>query len=100
MGRQPMAKQKVTVAGGPYMACMDSIPSHAMQHTNGQLALVVHYRETLKPPPHQALSGACFSCLLAHDFRPCLVLHRTMQHGSTCSSVQQKKKKKNVLCYA
>ncbi len=32
------------------MACMDSIPSHAMQHTNGQLALVVHYRETPKPP--------------------------------------------------
>jgi len=38
--------------------------------------------------PHRALSGACFSCLLAHVFQPCLVLHRTMQHGSTCSSVQ------------
>jgi hypothetical protein len=42
------------------------------------------------PHPHRALPAACFSCLLAHVFRPCLVLHRTMQHGSTCSSVQQK----------
>ncbi len=46
-------------------------------------------RETLNTP-HRALSGACFSCLLAHVSWPCLVLHRTMQHGSTCSSVQQK----------
>jgi hypothetical protein len=30
-----------------------------------------------------ALSGACFSCLLAHVFRPCMVLHRNRQHGST-----------------
>ncbi len=26
-----------------------------------------------------------FFCLLAYVFRPCMVLHKTMQHGSTCS---------------
>jgi hypothetical protein len=47
--------------------------------------------EMLNTCCHQALSGACFSCLLAHVFRPCMVLHWTTEHGSTCSSVQQKK---------
>jgi hypothetical protein len=28
------------------------------------------------PPPHRALSGACFPYLLAHVFRPCMVLHK------------------------
>jgi hypothetical protein len=32
--------------------------------------------------PVKLLCGACFSCLLAHVF--------LVQHGSTCSSVQQK----------
>ncbi len=41
--------------------------------------------------PIELCLGACFfvwailflfSCLLAHDFRPCMVLHKTMQHGS------------------
>jgi hypothetical protein len=41
--------------------------------------------KTLNTPPHRALSGACFSCLLSHVFLPCLLSHRTMQHGSTCS---------------
>ncbi len=41
---------------------------------------------TLPPPtpPHRALSGTCFPCLLEHVFRPCMVLHKTMQHGFTC----------------
>ncbi len=35
--------------------------------------------------PHGALSGTCFPCLLlANVFRPCMVLLKTMQHGSTC----------------
>jgi len=34
--------------------------------------------------PHQALLDTCFSCLLAHVFRPCMVLHKTTHHSSTC----------------
>jgi len=33
-------------------------------------------RRDPKYPP-RALSGACFSCLLAHVFWPCMVLHKT-----------------------
>jgi hypothetical protein len=31
------------------------------------------------------LSGAFLSCLPAHVFWPCMVLHKTTQHRSTCS---------------
>jgi hypothetical protein len=39
---------------------------------------------TQLPPFHRALCGACFPPLLAHVFRPCMVLHKTTQHGFTC----------------
>jgi hypothetical protein len=44
------------------------------------------YREMLDthPPSSSVQSGRCFSCLLALVFRPCMVLHETTQHGSTC----------------
>jgi hypothetical protein len=32
-----------------------------------------------RPAPNRALSGACFPCLLAHVFRPCMGLHKTTQ---------------------
>jgi hypothetical protein len=35
--------------------------------------------QPLNNPPRD-LSGACFSCLLAHVFWPCMVLHKTTQH--------------------
>jgi len=44
--------------------------------------------DTKYPTPPQ--STAHVSRLLVHVFLPCLVLHRTMQHCSKCSSVQQK----------
>ncbi len=31
------------------------------------------------PSPNRALSGACFPCLLAHVFGPCMVLHKATQ---------------------
>jgi hypothetical protein len=56
------------------------------------------------PPPSKmreklngALSDACFTCLLlGHVFRPYMVLHKTMQHGSTCS-FSSAKELSNVL---
>ncbi len=36
------------------------------------------------PAPNELLSCACFACLLSHVFRPCMVLHKTTQHDSTC----------------
>jgi len=42
------------------------------------------------PPPIELCLMHVSLVFLHMFFWPCLVLHRTMQHGSTCSSVQQK----------